>query len=152
MTLESAPLLLVEEDELLADITAFRLELLGYSVQCVRTAKDALARLAKDPLPSVVLIDTALPDINGFELINRMNADQRTHHIPIMVLSLDADLNTVQRAHRSGAKEYLVLPYDPAVLEQKVHHLFELAASSAPSANKSEKNPKSDKAAKATAG
>src|SRR5262245_1404736 len=144
MSLTDLQMMLVEEDELLADITAFRLELLGYSVMCVRTAKEALQRLTEDPLPGVVLIDTSLPDLNGFELINRMNADQRTHHIPIMVLSIDADLDTVQRAHRCGAKEYLVLPYDPAVLEQKVQRLFELAAESN-SKSKVERNSKTDK-------
>ena len=124
-------LLLVEEDELLADITAFRLELLGYTVICVRSAEQAQTRLQQDPLPAIILLDAALPDINGFELLGRLSSGDRTHAIPVMMLTVDADLNAVQKAYRAGAKDYLVLPYDPAVLEQKIERLMELAAATA---------------------
>src|ERR1700677_3758146 len=91
-------LMLVEEDELLADITAFRLELLGYAVLCVRSANDALHRLTLDPLPNVVITDTTLPDMNGIELIGKLNAAERTHDIPIIALSVDADLAWFEHA------------------------------------------------------
>jgi len=123
MKAEAPILLLVEEDELLADITAFRLELLGYTALCMRSAKDALQRLAQDPLPSILIVDTTLPDINGLELIEKLNAEERTHNIPIIALSVEADLDWVQRAHRAGAKDCLILPCDPAVLEQKVEKM-----------------------------
>ena len=135
-------LLLVEEDELLADITAFRLELLGYTVICVRSAEQAQARLQQDPLPAIILLDTTLPDINGLELLGRLSSGDRTHAIPVMVLTIDADLNAVQKAYRAGAKDYLVLPYDPAVLEQKVERLMGLAASAAATEQKAAKEKK----------
>ena len=140
-------LLLVEEDELLADITAFRLELLGYRVICVRTGAQAQARLQEDPIPAIILLDTTLPDTNGLDLLGRLSSDERTHAIPVMVLALDADLNAVQKAYRAGAKDYLVLPYDPAVLEQKVERLLSMVP--APS-SESTKSSKQNKAVAAT--
>ena len=129
MKTEVPTLLLVEEDELLADITAFRLELLGYTVHCVRTAADALQRLKFDPLPAVVIADTTLPDMSGIELIGQLNSSERTHNIPIMALSVGADHGWAQRAERAGAADCLVLPYDPAVLEQKIENLVAKLAS-----------------------
>lgn len=135
-------LLLVEEDELLADITAFRLELLGYTVVCVRSAEQAQERLKQDPLPAIILLDTALPGTNSVDLLGRLSAGERTHAIPVMMLTDDADLNAVQKAYKAGAKDYLVLPYDPAVLEQKVERLMGLAATTNAAAKKTAKEKK----------
>ena len=142
MKLDVPQLMLVEENELLADITAFRLELLGYAVICVRSAEQADARLLQDPLPAIILLDTTLLDTNSSDLLSRLNSNERTHAIPVMVLTDDADLNAVQKAYKAGAKDYLVLPYDPAVLEQKVERLMGLAATANAVAQKAAKEKK----------
>jgi CheY-like chemotaxis protein len=57
------------------------------------------------------------------EFINRLSNDTRTSNIPIMFLSTNGDLDDVQKAYNAGADEYLVIPYDPLVLESKVERL-----------------------------
>ena len=64
-----------------------------------------------------------LPGIDGIEFINRLSNDTRTSDIPIMFLSTNGDLEDVQKAYNAGADEYLVIPYDPMVLEAKVERL-----------------------------
>ena len=124
MPSENPHILLLEEEPVLADITAFRLELLGYRVSCVHTGEDLLKQLI-DQTPELLIMDTHLPDMNGIELINRITSDSRYGHIPVMVFSVEADLEAVQRAFAAGAKDYLVTPFDPAVLETKVETLLE---------------------------
>jgi CheY-like chemotaxis protein len=116
-------LLLLEDEPVLAEVTAFRLELLGYRVTCVRNAEDLLKQLV-DQTPDLMIIDTYIPDMQASELINRITSDSRYGHIPVLVFSIDADLEAVQKAFSSGAKDYLVTPYDPAVLERKVEALL----------------------------
>jgi CheY-like chemotaxis protein len=116
-------LLLLEDEPVLAEVTAFRLELLGYRVTCVRNAEDLLKQLI-DQTPDLMIIDTYIPDMQASELINRITSDSRYGHIPVLVFSVDADLEAVQKAFSSGAKDYLVTPYDPAVLERKVEALL----------------------------
>jgi len=70
-----------------------------------------------------VIVDHVLPGMDGVEFINRLSNDVRTSEIPIMFLSTKADLDDVQRAYNAGADEYLVIPYDPIVLESKVERL-----------------------------
>ena len=117
-------ILLLEEEPVLAEITAFRLELLGYRVTSVHTGEELLKQLV-DQTPDLIIADTYLPDMNGAELINRVTSDSRYGHIPVMVFSVEADLEAVQKAFSAGAKDYLVTPYDPAVLERKVELLLE---------------------------
>ncbi|MCI0332167.1 MAG: response regulator [Planctomycetes bacterium] len=115
-------ILFVEEDPILMEITAFRLELLGYEVVTQQSAEQALEWL-KDKLPTLIIADHMLPGIDGIEFINRLSNDTRTSDVPIMLLSTNGDLEDVQKAYNAGADEYLVIPYDPIVLESKVERL-----------------------------
>jgi CheY-like chemotaxis protein len=118
----SPQILLVEEDPTLLEITAFRLELLGYDVITRGSAEQALEWL-REHLPAVIIVDQILPGISGVELINRISDDLRTSDIPVMMLATSSDLEDVKRAYSAGADEYLVIPYDPIVLEAKVERL-----------------------------
>jgi CheY-like chemotaxis protein len=115
-------ILFVEEDPILMEVTAFRLELLGYEVVKQQSAERAIDWL-KEQLPTLIIVDHVLPGIDGIEFINRLSNETRTSDIPIMLLSTNGDLEDVQKAYNAGADEYLVIPYDPVVLESKVERL-----------------------------
>ena len=122
MSDRSHTILLIEGDPTLLEITAFRLELLGYSVASYASAEQGIEWLNAQ-LPSLIIVDHALPGMDGVEFINRLSNDTRTSEIPIMFLSTNGDLEDVQKAYNAGADEYLVIPYDPLVLESKVERL-----------------------------
>lgn len=115
-------ILFVEEDPILMEITAFRLELLGYEVVTHTSAERALEWL-NGQVPNLIIVDHVLPGMDGIEFINRLSNDTRTGDIPIMLLSTNGDLEDVQKAYNAGADDYLVIPYDPMVLESKVERL-----------------------------
>jgi len=119
-------LLLAEEDNLLAEIIAFRLELLGYKVARVKSGQELLERMADD-LPDLMIVDLFLPDMDGFDLINQLSSESRTDRVPILVFSTDSELESVERAHAAGADDFLVVPFDPTVMEYKVEQLLERA-------------------------
>ncbi|MCA9242141.1 MAG: response regulator [Planctomycetales bacterium] len=122
MSERRAKVLLIEEEPTLREISAFRLELLGYEVHSVDSAEKALEWLQRNQ-PTVMIVGQFLPGVSGVELVDRLSNDVRTSSIPVMYLSPNADLEHVQRAFTAGAKEYLVTPYDPLVLQQKVQQL-----------------------------
>jgi CheY-like chemotaxis protein len=112
-------ILLVEDEPILAEITAFRLELLGFIVDRAKNANDVFAALDKY-LPDAILIDMLLGGVSGFDVTEHLQNNERTSHIPVIALSSNADLENVERAFACGAKEYVVVPFDPSVLEQKL--------------------------------
>jgi len=126
MRRETPQILLIEEDPLLIEITAFRLELLGYDLVKAESAEKALEWLQNNS-PTLVIVDQCLPGIDGIEFLNRISNDVQTSEIPVILLSVNANLEDVQKAYNAGADEFLVIPYDPIVLEAKVEQL--LAAS-----------------------
>lgn len=122
MIRDSLQILLIEDDPTLAEITSFRLELLGYEVATCADQAESFDWLEKS-LPDVILLDLALGGTEDFELLNRLSNTPRTSDVPVMVFSTNADLSNVQRAYAAGAEEYLVTPYDPVNLEQKIEKL-----------------------------
>lgn len=114
--------LLIEEDATLREITKFRLELLGHEVSAFDSGGNALMWLS-ERLPDVIVIGHFLPDMDGVEMIDRLSNDMRTSEVPVMLLSPNAELDDVQKAFNAGADDYLVTPFDPLMLEQKLARL-----------------------------
>jgi len=122
MARQMPQILLIEEDPTLREITAFRLELLGYELVQAESAEKALDWLQHER-PALAIVDQFLPGMDGIELLNRLSNDVQTSEIPVIFLSVNSDLEDVQKAYNAGADEYLVIPYDPVVLEAKVERL-----------------------------
>ena len=128
MTPEDATILLIEEEATLMEITAFRLELLGYQVIRQKTADDAAAWL-RERLPNLIAVGH-VAEMESIEFLNHLSNDPRTSELPIIYLSSSTDLEEVQRAYNAGADEFLVTPFDPLVLEKKVDGLLVAAGKS----------------------
>lgn len=122
----------IEDDEVLAEVTSFRLELLGYDVEMFFHGEKVMRIVEKrrethGGAPDLIILDIAISDTDSVELIHRLRADPLTTEAPIMIFSSDGDLNSVQRTYSAGAHEFLVTPFDPAVLEAKIENLIETA-------------------------
>lgn len=72
--------------------------------------------LAQVRHPDLILLDVHLPDINGFDVLERLHSDAVTANIPIVVLSADATPGQVQRFREAGANDYLTKPLDLKLL------------------------------------
>ena len=126
MSQTSAPILLIEEERTLLEITAFRLEMLGYRVIAFQKASEANAWL-KDHMPHLIAVGN-MTDMDSVDFLEQLSNDERTNLLPTIYLSASSDLDEVQRAFNAGADEYLVTPYDPLVMEKKVEGLLQAVA------------------------
>ena len=120
-----AKLLLIEADPLLAELTSFRLELLGYKMRVVATAAEAFAEIAAD-LPDRVITDTVLPDSDGVDLLNKIRQEWTPTQLPVLIFSVESSLDVVERSFMAGAQDFLVTPFDPTVLEDKIQRLLDV--------------------------
>lgn len=80
-------ILIVDDDDCIRDSLAWLLEGEGFSTILAANGVEALAALARSPLPSLALIDLRMPVMNGIELIEALRADRRWSRLPIVVLS-----------------------------------------------------------------
>jgi CheY-like chemotaxis protein len=122
------PMLLMEPNELIADMTAFRLEMLGYQVSCATSAQAAAAHLSSCPPPELILIDSSLLiDDQGAAttFLTDLRSDIRLRDIPVIVLHHDGVSLPVIRDQIAAKDEVVALPYDPAELKTKVARLVQ---------------------------
>ena len=83
----------------------------GVEVLFAKTGSEGLA-VAREWLPTVVLLDLNLPDMNGADLLQALRADKRTKRIPVVVVSADATATQIERLLTAGARNYLTKPID----------------------------------------
>jgi PAS domain S-box-containing protein len=69
-------------------------------------------RLVRDERPDVVLLDVHLPDVDGAEVLRRLQADPDTARTPVIMISADATPRQIERLLAAGAREYLTKPLD----------------------------------------
>ena len=107
--MEDKPILLlvIDHDPASRKFLADRLGLHDYSVLTAPSGKEGLIT-AWQHLPQVIIIDPALPDIDGLELITRLRQDRRTTSVRCIVLSGHNDPGKAQKLISAGFDEYLV--------------------------------------------
>jgi len=107
------PLILVVEDNPeAAEILARHLDAGGFRMKIARTGTEALA-MARDLLPVAITLDILLPEIDGWEVLTQLKADELTRNIPVVVVSV-IDNPALGRA--LGALDYFVKPVDRSAL------------------------------------
>jgi signal transduction histidine kinase/ActR/RegA family two-component response regulator len=72
--------------------------------------------LAREHDPDVILLDLHLPDIDGSEVLGRLQADPKTRPIPVIIISADATPGQIQRLRAAGARDYMTKPLNLAKL------------------------------------
>jgi len=117
--MKPAKILVVDDEARVREMLEFRLRLFGYEVVQAATGREALAMASKEQ-PDLVLLDVMMPEMDGFQVCIRLKQGQDTKEIPVVMLTARADAKDVTRAFSSGAVDYVVKPYDPLVLQQKV--------------------------------
>ncbi len=89
---------------------------------CILEAADGTAALdlVRQKQPDLLVLDWMMPGINGIELAKTLRQDPSTAHIPIILLTARGQETDKAQGHSLGAYAYLVKPFSPLELRQKV--------------------------------
>src|SRR5512146_460393 len=87
----------------------------GHTLDYAKNGKEALAEISANGA-EIIIMDLRLPDASGFEILERLRRDQRFSHVPLIVITVDNDLNNKLKAFELGADDYLVKPFQPEEL------------------------------------
>jgi DNA-binding response OmpR family regulator len=117
---EAARVLVVEDEEAIAQGLVFNLERKGYEVELARDGPGALAKLAR-PYDLVVL-DVRLPGVDGFEICQRLRREGNT--TPILMVTARNQPDDVIYGLKLGADDYVTKPFDLAELLARVEGLL----------------------------
>ncbi len=117
------PIVLVVEDH--ADVRVYIKQYLVQSFEIVEAinGQDGIEK-ALQYLPDLVISDVMMPKKNGYEVCHTLKTDQRTSHIPIILLTAKAAQEEKLHGLETGADDYLVKPFDTKELEVRVRNLI----------------------------
>ena len=106
----SATILVVEDEPAIQTLVAACLQNAGHQVVRADTAEDAIRRV-NEILPDVVLLDWMLPGMSGIQLARRLRGDERTHDLPIIMLTARGEEHDKIAGLDAGADDYLTKPF-----------------------------------------
>jgi DNA-binding response OmpR family regulator len=116
-------ILVVEDEQHLADGLRFNLEAEGWEVQLVDSGEAALALLAAEPAAfDVVVLDIMLPGIDGFAVMSELR--QSGEFVPTLMLTARGHPDDVLRGFTAGADDYLTKPFDLSILIARIRGLL----------------------------
>jgi len=106
MSSQNKKILIIEDEQ--AFVRNLELALKdNYEISSAPNGKEGIVK-AKNELPNLILLDFMLPDMDGFEILTELKADEKTDGIPVIVLTNRSDQETVSKIITAGGKEYLV--------------------------------------------
>ncbi len=119
------PLVLIIEDneDVLNYLQAFMQE--HYSIETATNGKAGIAK-AIEFVPDIIISDIMMPLADGYEVCSTLKQDQRTSHIPIIILTAKADQASKLSGLKYGADAYLIKPFDQQELTIRLEKLIEI--------------------------
>jgi len=102
-------ILVADDEDLVRSYIEKKLAKLGYTVLVAKDGEEALEK-AFSNIPDIILMDVKMPKLNGIEACKRIKSDERTRHIPIIMLSAKAQSSEINEGIEAGADKYLCKP------------------------------------------
>jgi excisionase family DNA binding protein len=113
---KTGPLVLVvDDDEGVRSVVRLNLELEGYSVREAGSAEEGLAAV-EDEAPDLILLDVMMPQVDGWEMLRRIQERHGAGAIPIIMFSGQVDARAGAEAAERGAHAFVGKPFDPQQL------------------------------------
>jgi pilus assembly protein CpaE len=107
--------LLIDDEEFYYKLIQKKLKESNYELEYARSGADGLAKIPSLN-PGLLIVDLKMPEMDGFEILDRLRRDSKFSHIPVIVITAKDELSEKLKAFELGADDYLVKPFQPEEL------------------------------------
>ena len=122
-------ILCIEDEPEMIELVRLILNRHGFNVQGADGGKEGLEKVKKDP-PDLILLDLMMPDVDGWEVYQQIKANEKTNHIPIIIVTAKAqNIDKVLGLHVAKVDDYISKPFSPQALLESVQKVLGLPAS-----------------------
>jgi two-component system chemotaxis response regulator CheY len=115
--------LVVDDSRVMRRIVGRTLAGLGFEVVEAGDGQQALDALASGPKPQLACVDWNMPVMDGLTFVGRVRADPEWRGITLMMVTTESEQSQIVRALAAGAHEYLIKPFTPEGLREKLELL-----------------------------
>jgi DNA-binding response OmpR family regulator len=114
--------IVADDDPIIINLVSLRLGMAQYEVVAAHDAVAALA-MVRARRPGLVILDIQMPGGGGLSALSQIKADPEISGVPVMMMTGERNAETVLQAMEGGADDYLVKPFNPDLLLQRVSRL-----------------------------
>ena len=115
--------LVIDDSRVMRKLLGSMLGQFGFEVAEAGNGVEGLERLGAGPLPSVILVDWNMPEMNGVDMIRTLRARREWDPLRILMVSSETSPEQVAQALAAGADEYLMKPFTADSLRSKLEML-----------------------------
>ena len=117
-------ILVVDDEPAIVKVVSFRLKKAGYNVVSAADGQEGLDLIGKIK-PDLILLDLRLPVLDGFQVCQKVKADESLKAIPIIIFTASSTGENIDSRYKEvGADDYLIKPFEPEVLLEKIRKLL----------------------------
>src|ERR671937_549586 len=120
---EGPLILIVDDDERVREYVRVNLEMEGYAVREAGSAEEGL-RVLEEVSPDLVLLDVMMPEVDGWEMLRRVQERHGVGAIPVIMFSGKIDESAAEEASARGAQAFIGKPFDPQQLIERAKQLL----------------------------
>jgi two-component system, OmpR family, alkaline phosphatase synthesis response regulator PhoP len=117
--MEKPYILVVDDEEDIAELVAYNLGREGYQVLTVFSGEEALVAIAKRR-PDLIVLDLMLPGVSGLEVCLTLKSTVETKTIPVLLLSARGEEEDIVVGLEAGADDYVTKPFSPKILNARI--------------------------------
>lgn len=126
--LKEATIMMVDDEPIMLDIIQALLEDAGYlNFISVQHSSKAIETIVQSN-PDILLLDLDMPEINGFDVLKEIRAQEEYEFLPVIILTASGEANSKLRALELGATDFLSKPVDPSELALRVRNTLSAKA------------------------
>ncbi len=122
--MERARLLIIEDDPDIAEMLRLYFHNLGYHVEVANRGQEGVEK-SRQETPHLIILDIMLPDIDGYEVFQRIRRHPRTSHIPVIFLTQRDERDARIQGLELGADDYITKPFDMEELRLRVKNILD---------------------------
>ncbi|WP_338091275.1 response regulator [Planosporangium flavigriseum] len=113
--------LIIDDARAMRSILKRIVQPLGFEIHEAANGREALDHLeAADEVPDLALVDWNMPEMNGLDFIKAVRGDQRYRGMSLMMVTTESENHQVVRALAAGAHEYVIKPFPPTAIVEKL--------------------------------
>lgn len=118
-------ILIIDDNEMNRDVAEGLIDALGYTAILAQNGKEALELISSGPLPDLILLDILMPKMNGYEVLLFLKKDKLLRSIPVIMISVVDEMESVVKCIEAGAEDYLTKPFNAILLKARINACLE---------------------------
>jgi two-component system, OmpR family, alkaline phosphatase synthesis response regulator PhoP len=117
-------ILVIDDEPDIVDTVSFMLQARNFDVITASNGLEGLAKVRSEH-PDLALLDIMMPGMDGYDVCIKLKKDKDTMNMPVIMLTARGENDAVIRAHKSGADDYIVKPFNLPTLISKLNKLLD---------------------------